>query len=425
MGIWQRLKAAVYGPSESVGQHDSWLVRAIGGGKTKAGVQVSEWTALQLPVVYAAVGIIADTLAQLPLNLLRKTAKGSEVADDLPLYQVLHDQPNEHMSSFVWRNTTQHHVLLWGNGYAEIEQNNAGEAVGLWPLLPDRTRPRKNDAGDLLFRTSIDGVQYELPADRVLHIPAMGFDGYIGYSPVSLARQAIGLGLAMEEFGAKFFANDAKSGGFLLHPGRLSTQAQANLGAGDKEKDGSPRGALERQGGLENAHRVKVLEEGMKFVPTTIPPEDAQFLGSREMQIAEIARLYRVPLILLNSHEKSTSWGSGIEQLMIGFVVWTIQPWLVRWEQELNRKLFTEAQREAGYFVKFNHNALLRGDMAARSQFYESGIRSRWLLPNEVREKEDLNRIEGGDEPPPLQGVAPQPPQPAAPAANPNSEDGQ
>lgn len=400
-----------YGPSDSVGNHDGWFVRLLGGGKTKAGTIVSEYSAMTLPVVYSAVSIIADAVAQPPLNVMRKRKRrgkvgvSRDVADDIALYDVLHDSPNEFMTSFTWRNTTQHHISLWGNGYSEIELNRKGEAVGIWPLLPDRTRAEKDSSGNLRYRTNIDGKSYALDYDRVLHVPALGFDGYTGYSPLHMARQAVGMGLALEEFGAKFFSNDAKSGGFLMHPGRLSAGARENLraakgkGEAGQKKRTDPGADLQTQGGLDNAHRVKVLEEGMKFVATTIPPEDAQFLGTREFQIAEIARIFRVPLVMLSSHEKTTSWGSGIEQLMIGFVVWTVSPWIKRWEEELNRKLFTKAQKDAGYYVKFNLNSLLRGDMATRSRFYESAIRATWMVPNEARELEEMNPREGGDEP--------------------------
>jgi HK97 family phage portal protein len=282
-----------------------------------------------------------------------------------------------------------YHQVLWGNGYQEIEVNGKGEAMGLYPLLPDRTAPRRtDDRQDVVYQTSIDGTSIDLTKERVLHVPAMSFDGYIGTSPIAVARQALGLAIAAEEFGAKFFANDAKSGGFLMHPAKLSDQAHKNL----KEDH-------QRQGGLDNAHRVKVLEEGMKFVQTTIPPEDAQFLGTREFQIAEIARIFRVPLVLLQSMEKATSWGTGIEQMMLAFLTWTLNPWIIRTEQEMNRKLFTQRERDAGLFVKLNVNALMRGDMAGRSAFYKSGIDGGWMTRNEAREKEDMNPLPGLDEP--------------------------
>lgn len=402
---WQHFRAAVglsaerYGPPDSVGQPGGWLMRVIGGGKTKAGVSVSERTALHLPVVFACVNRIANPIAGVPLGIFRKGDKGEAIAvDDHPMSRSLGLRPNPFMSSRTLRKTVQAHALLWGAGFGEIERNRRGQGVGIWPLLPDVTSARKKQ-DRLVYDTTIAGRQYELPQEDVIHLMDLSQDGYTGLSQVAIARQAIGMGLAMEEFGAKFFANDAKSGGFLMHPGRLSVNGQSNL-AGRRDRNGGKEGGADRrddagaqlqaQGGLENAHRVKVLEEGVKYISTTIPPEDAQFLGSREFQIAEIARIYDVPLVLLQSHEKSTSWGSGIEQLMIGFVRQTIQPWIGAWEQELNWKLFTEEEQRNGYYVKFNLNALLRGDMAARAAFYKAMFELAAMTPNTIAALEEI-----------------------------------
>lgn len=393
MGLFSGLKAAVFGRSQPVSDHDHWIVRAIGGGRTKAGVPVSEFTALNLPVVYACVNRIANPVARFPLKIMRKTDAGGAVEVlDHPLSVRLGTRPNDFMSSRTLRKTVQAQALLWGNGYCEIERNGRGQGVGLWPLLADRTRPVR-DGDRLFYGTNIGGRRVEIDQEDVIHIMDQSTDGYVGLSQIAMARQAIGMGLAMEEFGAKFFANDAKSGGFLLHPGKLSATAHQNLKGpnGEKRADPSnPASRLEAQGGLDNAHRVKVLEEGMKFVTTTIPPEDAQFLGSREFQIAEVARIYDVPLVLLQSHEKSTSWGSGIEQLMIGFVRQTIDPWVDAWEQELNWKLFTEEEKAKGYYVKFNMNAFLRGDMKARAAFYKELFSVAGISPNMICALEDI-----------------------------------
>lgn len=392
MGFWSTLHTAFFGPIQTTGQQDGWLIRAVGGGKTAAGVSVSEWTALTLPVVYACVNRISNPVARFPVKILQsKAGGGSREVTDHPLSQKLGLRPNDYMSSRTMRKTIQGHALLWGNGYCEIERNQAGQAVGLWPLLPWNTRPRR-DNGDFYYQTTIDGKTFRIEHGDVLHVMELSQDGYIGLSPITLARNAIGMAHAMEEFGAKFFANDAKSGGFLLHPGKLSAQAQMNLGK-PKEQRTDPGGQLERQGGLDNAHRVKILEEGMKFVQTTIPPEDAQFLGSRLMQIAEVARMYDVPLVLLQSSDGVPSWGAGIEQLMIGFVRQTIEPWVAAWEQELNWKLFTEEERDKGYYVKFNMNAYLRGDSAARGAFYAQLFAVAGLSPNEILALEDMDPI--------------------------------
>lgn len=391
------MRSAIFGPPASLASHDNWIVRALGGGKTWSSAAVSEYTALQLPTIYACVNRIANPLAQFPLKIMQPGDGGSGAVEvtDHPLSLRLGLRPNDFMSSRTLRKTAQGHALLWGNGYVEIERDGGGRAVGLYPLLPWATHPER-DGENLVYRTNIDGREFRIDQGDVLHIMDLSQDGYTGLSPITQARNAIGLAQALEEFGGKFFANDAKSGGFLMHPGRLSATAVGNIGGPKRaaqEDGGSPGARLEKQGGLDNAHRVKVLEEGMKFIQTTIPPEDAQFLGTRLMQIGEIARMYDVPLILLQSHDGTPSWGTGIEQLMIGFVRQTIQPWVVAWEQEMNWKLFTEEERSNGYYVKFNMNALLRGDMTARSQFYREMFAVGGISPNQICELEDMDPI--------------------------------
>lgn len=395
-----------YGPSDPMSSSSGWFVRMVGGGRTKAGVVVSEHTAMLFPTVYACVNRISNPLASVPLKIYQDDSNGNPVeVTQHSMSQRLGLRPNDYMSSRTLRKVGQTHALLWGNGYIEIERNGRGEAVGLWPLLTDRTAPKRED-GQIRIHTVIDGKSFRIDHGDVLHVMDLSQDGYLGISPIAMARQAVGMGLAMEEFGAKFFANDAKSGGFLMHPGRLGPQAVRNLerrpgaeGGERKAAPESPAARVEAQGGLDNAHRVKVLEEGMKFIQTTIPPEDAQFLGSREFQIAEVARIYDVPLILLQSHEKSTSWGSGIEQLMIGFIRQTVLPWVGAWEQEYNWKLFTEAERKKGLYVKHNLNGLLRGDSAARSALYKALFEVAGITPNQICRLEEIEPIgEGGDQ---------------------------
>ena len=358
-----------------------WRSIGAGGGASSAGVAVSEYTALNVPAVYACVNRISNPIAGFPLTVFRPAGDGIEEALDHPISARLKLRPNDLMSSRTLRKTISAHALLWGNGYCEIERNGAGQAVGLWPLLPWDTRPVYQD-GALLYRSTIAGVSTDIDHNDVVHIMDQSQDGYIGQSPIRRAANAIGLAVATEQFGSKFFANDAKSGGFLMHPAKLGPNAQTNLEESMKAKSG-----------LENAHRVRILEEGMKWIQTTIPPEDAQFLGTRIMQIAEIARIYDVPLILLQSHDGVPSWGAGIEQLMIGFVRQTIAPWVHAWEQELNWKLFTEQERGEGYYVKFNMTALLRGDSAARAAFYRELFGVGGLSPNQILGLEEMDGI--------------------------------
>jgi len=375
---------------------DGWLLRAVGGGRTSAGVHVSEWNALESAPVWAAVTLIADCIASLPVQVIERRDDRRAVVNDHPAAALLNGAINDFAASGTLICSTQTHALLWGNGFAEIERNGRGEPIGLFQLDPSATKPQltkgENDRRRLQFRTSLHGESAELPARDVLHVFGYSHDGISGISPVLAHRNAIGLATAMEEFGAKFFANDAKSGGFLMHPGKLNDKARENI----RGSFGSSEGG---QSGLENAHKIKVLDEGMKFVPTSVSPEDSQFLGSREFQLAEAARIYRVPLVLLQSLQGSTVWGTGIEQLMIGFSRWTLGPWVRRWEQEMTRKLLSDRDRRAGLTIKMNLNALMRGDSAARAAFYKAGIVDGWLTRNEVRQKEDMNPIDGLDEP--------------------------
>jgi len=375
--------AGVFGPTQPASSDDHWIVRAFGR-RTSSGVTVSEYSALNLPVVYACVNRISNPIAMFPLQIFRTGADGEAVEDrNHRLNAILRSRPNPFMNTRDLKKTGQAHACLWGNGYQEIQRNGAGEAIALWPLLPWSTSPDKS-TDQLRFKTVIDGKTFTLPAQDVVHVMDISLDGYCGLSPIQQARSAVGLAQAAETYGEKFFANDARSGGFLQHPGKLSTKAKDNI-----------TDPIEEKTGLDNAHRIKVLEEGMKFVSTTIPPDDAQFLSTREFQIGEIARMYNVPLFLLQHSEPGTVWGSGMEQMMIAFVVHTLEPWTTAWESEYNLKLFSEAERAAGYYVKFNMNALLRGDMKARSDYYASGIQNGWMTREWAAKKEDMPSYPG------------------------------
>lgn len=381
MSWLSKLASGRFGPSQSLDDSGHWLFRAMGS-RTHAGTHVNEFTALNVPGVWACVSRIADSIAMLPFHAYREVDGNAERQNDHRVTRILRDRPNRYMNAFTFKQTYLSHALLWGNGYSEVELNNRGEAIGLWPLLPESTRPYKPSGEDALtYRTSIDGQPFELGDDQIAHLRGLSHDGYLGYSPITMMRQAVGMASAMEQFGAKFFANDAKSGGFIQHPMPLSPQAQKNL-----------EDSVQAKGGLDNAHRIKVLEEGAKFISTSVPPEDAQFLGSREFQLSEFARVYNVPLVLLQSQQGSTVWGTGIESLMIAFVTYTLGPWITQMELEFDEKLFTQREKEQGYYVKCSTNALLRGDMQSRANFYKSLREIGAISGNEIRDNEDMNR---------------------------------
>jgi HK97 family phage portal protein len=352
---------------------------------TFAGPHVDEKRAMTITAVFRSVSLIAEAVAMLPIVVMQRDGERRERVEDHPLNELFAN-PNDLMNPVDLRAATQAHALQYGNGYQNIQRTAAGQPVRLWPLLPDRTRltPMEVGKGDreLIYVTTIDGEQFSLDPADVAHIRGLSFDGIRGYSPLQLARQGLGLALALEEYGSKFFSNDAKSGGVIEHPGPLSKPAQDRL-----------REAWNAQSGLGRAHMVKVLEEGMKFNATSIPPEDAQFLMTRTFQVEEVARLYGIPLHMLQSQAKSTSWGSGIAQMSLGFLIYTVMPWLLRWEQELGRKLLTEQERDDGMYLRHNVSALLRSDPATRSAFYTAALNSAtgWMTRAEVRALEDLN----------------------------------
>ena len=364
-------------------------------GGSAAGKRVNERSAMQMTAVYSCVRILAEAVAGLPLHLYRyKEDGGKEKALDHPLYLLLHDEPNPEMSSFVFRETLMTHLLLWGNAYAQIIRNGRGEVMALYPLMPDRMAVDRDDKGQLYYEytTSADDAPISkssivrLKPSDVLHIPGLGFDGLVGYSPpIAMAKNAIGLAIATEEYGSKFFANGAQPSGVLEHPGTI------------KDPQRVRDSWMSQFGGSANSNKIAVLEEGLKYTPISISPEQAQFLETRKFQINEIARIFRVPPHMVGDLEKSSF--SNIEQQSLEFVKYTLEPWLVRWEQSIQRILFS-ADEKKRYFVRFNVEGLLRGDYASRMNGYAVGRQNGWMSANDIRELENLDRIpaeEGGD----------------------------
>jgi HK97 family phage portal protein len=351
-------------------------------GGTASGKTVNERTAMQTTAVYACVRILAETIASLPLNVYRSTDNGKEKAIDHQLYYLLHDEPNPEMTSFVFRETLMSHLLLWGNAYAQIIRDGRGKVLALYPLLPDRMMVDRTTEGQLYYEYRKDTGYVILRPEDILHIPGLGFDGLVGYSPIAMAKNAIGMAIATEEYGGKFFANGASPGGVLEHPGVVKDPARIR----------ESWNAVYQ--GSSNAHRIAVLEEGMKFQSIGIPPEQAQFLETRKFQTEEICRIFRVPPHLVANLDKATF--SNIEHQSISFVVHTIRPWLVRLEQGMNKALLTPSEK-GQYFVGFVVDGLLRGDYASRMQGYAIGIQNGFLSPNDVRTLENMNTIEHGD----------------------------
>lgn len=363
-------------------------------GRTTSGKPVNERTAMQTTAVYACVRILAEAVASLPLHVYEyQDDGGKKQVHDHPLYYLLHDEPNPEMTSFVFRETLMSHLLIWGNAYAQIIRDGTGRVLGLYPLLPDKMDVQRDDRGNIYYvysRNSDENPMFKeygdirLKAEEVLHIPGLGFDGLIGYSPIAMAKNAVGMTLACEEYGASFFANGANPGGVLEHPGVLK----------DPSKVRESWNSVYR--GVNNAHKIAVLEEGMKYQQIGIPPEEAQFLETRKFQINEIARLYRIPPHMIGDLDKSSF--SNIEQQSLEFVKYTLDPWVIRWEQSLQRSLLLPGEK-GKYFIKLNVDGLLRGDYQSRMNGYAVGRQNGWFSANDIREMENMNPIpdeEGG-----------------------------
>ena len=361
-------------------------------GSSASGKAVNERSAMQITAVYSCVRILSEAIASLPLHLYKYTDTGTAKATDHLLYFLLHDEPNKEMTSFVFRETLMTHLLLWGNAYAQIIRNGKGEVLALYPLMPDRMNVDRDESGNIVYEYMVSqedapinsGSTVKLSPSEVLHIPGLGFDGSIGYSPIAMAKNAIGLAIATEEYGSKFFANGAIPSGILEFPGTVKEPERV-------------RESWNKGFGGENKHKVAILEQGMKYSPISMSPSEAQFLETRKFQIDEIARIFRVPPHMIGDLEKSSF--SNIEQQSLEFVKYTLDPWVVRWEQSIKRTLLLPDEKGT-YFAKFNVDGLLRGDYQSRMNGYATARQNGWMSANDIRSLEQQDLIpdeEGGN----------------------------
>jgi HK97 family phage portal protein len=381
----------LFSPSQKAAAFTSEDLRGVlaRGSASAAGVSVTAERALALATVFACVRVLAESVGQLPLHLYERNDRERKKATGHPLYSLLHDAPNEHQTAQEWLEWMVACLALQGNAYCQvIRVGPAGRqrVSELLPLQPGAVQPKRDArTGDVTYRVALDGGGSDtLPASEVLHVKLLPLDGLMGANPVRHAREAIGLAIGAEEFGAKLFANGAQPGGVLEHPGKLSEPAYKRL----------QESWAARHQGSSNAHQVALLEEGMKWQSIGFPASDAQFLETRKYQRSEIAGLWRVPLHLIGDLERATF--SNIEQQGLDFVVHGLMPYLTRIEQRVRLQLLSPEERKR-YFAKFQVAGLLRGDMAARGAFYNQLTNLGALSPNEIRELEDMNPREGGD----------------------------
>lgn len=387
MGLFSRKKKE----TRNLDQKTADFIKGVDldtGQQSNSGVEVDEESSLKISAVYACVKVIAETIASLPLVLLKELSNGdNEKAKQHPLYSVLHDSPNSEMTSFTFREMLMTNLLLWGNAYALIKRDANGHVVELYPLKSKNMVVERDAVTNAIKYTYTNnkGITKTYKPKQVLHIPAFTFDGIVGVSPITYAREAMGLSLATEEFGARFFGNGARPGGVLEHPGIVK----------DPEKLRDSWNKVYQ--GTQNSHKVAVLEEGMKYHEIGMSPEDSQFLQTRAFQINEICRIFRVPPHMIGDLSRSTF--SNIEHQSIDFVVHTIRPWIARWEQAITRSLLNDEEKTI-YYARFNVNGLMRGDFNSRMSGYAIARQNGWMSANEIRALEDMNKIpsdQGGD----------------------------
>ncbi len=365
-------------------------------GQTLSGERVDEKSAMQIATVYACVRLLAETVASLPLHLYRYTGDGDgkERATDHPLYKILYRQPNPEMTSFSFREALMTHLLLYGNAYAQIVRDGKNGVLGLYPLLPENVEIDRAENGDLyyVYHAYTDEVPGEhdkdivFKRDEILHIPGLGFNGLVGFSPIAMMKNSLGTTLAVEKYGSSFFKNGAQPSGVLEHPGVLKDPS--------KIRDNW----MTAYGGAANAHKIAVLEEGMTYKPISLPPEDSQFLSTREFGVEEICRIFRVPPHMVQDLKRATF--NNIEHQGISFVQHTVMPWLVRIEQAIIKDVLIEEEQDE-YFPKFNVDGLMRGDYKSRMDGYAVGFSNGFLSPNDIRRLENMDLIpasEGGDD---------------------------
>ncbi|EIL2908434.1 phage portal protein [Vibrio alginolyticus] len=353
------------------------------------GSGVSVESAMGLSAVYSCIGVLGRSMGQLPLHVMRRDAKGVvSRATDHPVYYLLHDEPNPFQTSYDWRESGMVHVSGWGNHYTEIVRHpRSGEVRELGLIRPWESNLVKTNSGRHTYAVTADDARARaVSPEDMIHIKAIGSDGKVGKSPITQCREAFALGLETQGYGNQFFRSGGKPTGIV------SVKSQLEKSSWERLLDRWRKSKAEMQS---NDNKTLFLPSELAYQSITIPPEDAQFLETRKFSRSEVAGIYNVPAHMINDLEKATF--SNISEQAIQFVRHTMTPWVVKWEQELNRKLFTEQERRAGYYVKFNLNGLLRGTAQERAEFYSKAIRDGWMTRNQVRELEDMNQADGLD----------------------------
>lgn len=360
----------------------SWFVQLVGGGPTYSGTTVTEEKALSLTAVWACIDIISNTMATMPLHVNRRLYPvGKERDIKNPLYDLLHNNPNPEQTSFQWRKLTNVHRLLWGAGISEIEFDDTGTPIALWPLPPWKVRPKRTQKGSLYYEFNDNAtVKLFQPWEVVVFTTLQTTDEW--KSPIQVHRETIGMAMAVMEYGSKVFGTGINPAGIL-----------SGVSFSDEDTEESIRKKFgDTYSGLNGGKRLMLLEEGVKFERIGLPPVDAQYLETMRFNLSEIARIYGVPLYMLADHEKQTSWGTGIEEQKDGYITFTILPIATQSEQELNKKLIKDNQR----FCEYMTAGLLRGTLKSRMEAYQKGFSMGMYSPDDLRDMENLNPLSDG-----------------------------
>jgi len=360
------------------------------GQRSDADEPITDQNILGISAVWACVNLLAGTIASLPLMVYRTNSRGERtLARDHPLFRILHDSPNYDQTATDFWEYSSASIELWGNSYAAIERNGGGRVAALTPLRPDSVSVRRLENGNLEYRWTMDGENHVGSDRAILHIRGFGGDPLGGMSTLHFGRHAFGLARAIDRAAAGTFSNGMIAQTALTFE-RWLTDEQRNL---------AETKLSEKYIGAKNSGRPIILEGGTKIDVLSIKPEDAQMLESRGFSVEEVCRFFGVPPFMVGHTQKVTSFGSGLEQQVLGFQKFTLRRRLKRIEQALEKQLLTSAERAAGLTIEFNLEGLLRGDSTARAAFYQSALANGWMTINEVREKENLPRVEGGDVP--------------------------
>ncbi len=351
---------------------------------TEAGIVVSDDRAMQVSAVWSCVKLITETTSSLPLHFFERRSDGERemLEQDHYLVQLLKWKPNPWMTAIEFREAMTAQLVLWGNGYALIERID-GRPSSLIPMKPEHVVPVRDETGIRYHYTTSKGVVI-LAADSVFHLKGFGTEGIVGLSPLAYARSVLGITVAADRYASKSFSEGGRPAGVLRVDKFLTDDQRQKM----KEIYGKVSDT--------EVSRLMVLEGGLEFQAISMPPDDMQMLGSRQFQLAEIARFFRVPLHLIMDTEKSTTWGTGIEQLNLGFLQYTLKPYLTRWESVISDKLVRVVDRNR-IFAEHQVEGLLRADAKTRAQFYSTMAQNGIMSRNEIRRKENLPRVEGAD----------------------------